>query len=162
MAGRIELYRTDRPYRNRAAGWIPIPSSTTFGATSAGALFIAQPMGDTSSLDSAELSIGRTRPGGMYRGTQVDLRTTACRVGAGRAVSVRGIVCPMEGLLLFFVDGALGVGKNLIGDKLRNDVVMVHLHAVTALALGHGGEVGAVGEHLGHGHFGVDDRCFSP
>lgn len=42
-------------------------------------------------------------------------------------------------LLLFFLHRTLGVGENFVGHQLRNDVVVVHFHAVAALALGHGG-----------------------
>ena len=41
--------------------------------------------------------------------------------------------------------------------QLGDDVVVVHLHAEAASALGHGGEGGVVGEHFGHGDFGADD-----
>jgi hypothetical protein len=54
--------------------------------------------------------------------------------------------------------GPFGVGEDFFGDQLRDDVVVVDFHAVAAFALRHGGELGAVGEHLGHGNLGVDDR----
>ncbi len=38
-----------------------------------------------------------------------------------------------------------------------DEVVVVHFHVERATALGHGGEVGAVGEHLRHGGVGADD-----
>ena len=40
-------------------------------------------------------------------------------------------------LFLFLFHGPLGVGEDLVGDQLRNDVVVVHLHAVAAFALRH-------------------------
>ncbi len=40
-------------------------------------------------------------------------------------------------LLFFFFDGAFGVGQDFVGYQLRDDVVVVHFHAVGAFALGH-------------------------
>ncbi len=55
------------------------------------------------------------------------------------------------------VDGTLGGGEDFFGEELGDDVVVVHLHAEAASALGDGGEGGSVGEHLGHGNLGADD-----
>ena len=41
-------------------------------------------------------------------------------------------------LIFFFLNGALGVGEDFFGDRLRNNIVVVHFHVVTRLALGHG------------------------
>ena len=60
-------------------------------------------------------------------------------------------------LFLFFAGGLLRIGDDLVGNELRDDVVVVHLHVEAAAALGRGREGLAVGEHLRHGHFGVDD-----
>src|ERR1017187_363808 len=53
-------------------------------------------------------------------------------------------------LFLLVVDGLFGGGEDFFGDGLRDDVVVVHLHAEAAAALRHGGERGAVGEDFGH------------
>jgi hypothetical protein len=44
-----------------------------------------------------------------------------------------------EGLLFLFLHGPFGVGQDFFGYDLRDYVVVVHLHAVAALALGHAG-----------------------
>src|SRR3954451_6547894 len=59
--------------------------------------------------------------------------------------------------LLFFLHNpstrGLRCGDDLLLLLRGDDVVMGHLHGEAAAALGHGSEVGAVGEHFGHGHF---------
>ena len=42
-------------------------------------------------------------------------------------------------LFFLFLHRPLGVGQDLVGYQLRDDVVVVHFHAVAAFALGHGG-----------------------
>src|SRR5690348_14649770 len=63
-------------------------------------------------------------------------------------------------LLFYFYDFAalgLDLGDDLFLQGLRNDVVMRHFHVEAAPALGHGGQVSAVGQHFRHGHLGFDD-----
>jgi aryl-alcohol dehydrogenase-like predicted oxidoreductase len=59
----------------------------------------------------------------------------------------------LEVLLLFFLlfevgAGGFGGGDDFFLLERRDEVVVVHLHVEGAAALGHGGEVGAVAEHL--------------
>jgi len=93
-------------------------------------------------------AVKRPRASGSHARGRVCLR----RRGAERS-------WPHRRWLLFFVfHRPLGVGQNLVGHQLRNDVVVVHLHPIAALALSHRGQVGAVGQHLGHGNLSLDHR----
>src|SRR6266700_230794 len=69
--------------------------------------------------------------------------------------------CSRDTSLLLFLHLAplrLGLLNNLFLQLRWDNVVVVHLHAEAAAALGHGGEVNPVGQHFGHGHFGFHNR----
>src|SRR5208283_1644710 len=60
---------------------------------------------------------------------------------------------------LFFHLAALSFGllDNFVLQLLRDYVVVVHFHREAATALRHRSQIGAVGQHLGHGHLGFHD-----
>src|SRR6266496_547748 len=67
----------------------------------------------------------------------------------------------MDSLLLLFLHLSpfrLGFLNDLLLQLRRNDVVVMHLHVEAAAALGHGGEVNAVSQHLRHWGLGLYDR----
>src|SRR5271165_5392804 len=64
-------------------------------------------------------------------------------------------------LLFFFHHLAplgLGGGDDLLLLQRWNEIVVVHLHREAAAALRHRGQVGAVGQHFGHGHDSLHNR----
>jgi len=57
-------------------------------------------------------------------------------------------------LFLLFRGGGFVGGDDLVGDHLRNNVVVGHFHGVGPTALGHRREVGSIGEHFRQRHLG--------
>src|SRR5579872_2978939 len=98
------------------------------------------------------------------RSSQFDLAgsqessTRSARMGSSEKAAGEG--ARATNLLFHFHHFAalgLGLGDDLLLQSLGDDVVVRHFHVETAPALGHGSQVGAVGQHFRHRHLSFDD-----
>ncbi len=71
---------------------------------------------------------------GFKSGKKVAWPASAAQATPGESTTKDQLVATP---LLLFLDRSLRIYQNLLCHLLRNDIVVVHLHVVVALALGH-------------------------